>query len=728
MYSSKRTNKDTLGRFGLGSKVALSLNIDSYRVINRYNGKKMSFDVYLDKVDPVTPMFSNGNKNDSINLTDDCVAYFEQTTEKNGLELEIEIKKHNKKQVFEAIESQLMYMPDIKFLHRANGSLSYEEVDISAEVLYRDQNIVISESLVYDKPHILLGTNDALVNYGFIAFNELEIEPKRGAVGLIMDINDIEVTPSREAPIWSAKTREAVLKKYESVAKTAADYINKELATEKDYVQWLVKASQTMSALRSGNNDSVIGRLASIIDVSSLNNVSYPLDRTIEYEKKINMMMGNNLSVRVVSYNKYAKEVNRNNISSLDTLSLPIYFTKNNANQFVDRYIYEDVGDFVLIQGREGYRTDKMAKLVLSSSKIQHYDNIVVPEDVLDMYKLDEKSDTDGTAVPLTPAQRARVEAARRRAEAKVVLHVAKTSSNNVVFSSEELKVSELTSNFENKTRVVYGNGTDRNFMKHIAEAMPSGYFNGFKASSYYYNSDKPKDSYEIINSADKVNPVDFVLISNANDKYLANSSRFISLDNFIIKSYNKKTGKLVLSDDIKFILTASYARRLFNNRKSSFAEFRPGQMKFVDKDFNNFADTFNYSWVNRDIGALSDINDSFLHACMELAAIDAGFYKSDRAALLETINNEVPSCLCDTIDYISSVDALFLDKLNYIYDKLNIYDKFKPILALFSSKYYYNGDNEAAKTGKLIKELITLKNKSDDEVIQQQDNSSNTE
>jgi hypothetical protein len=323
MYSSKRTNKDTLGRFGLGSKVALSLNIDSYRVINRYNGKKMSFDVYLDKVDPVTPMFSNGNKNDSINLTDDCVAYFEQTTEKNGLELEIEIKKHNKKQVFEAIESQLMYMPDIKFLHRANGSLSYEEVDISAEVLYRDQNIVISESLVYDKPHILLGTNDALVNYGFIAFNELEIEPKRGAVGLIMDINDIEVTPSREAPIWSAKTREAVLKKYESVAKTAADYINKELATEKDYVQWLVKASQTMSALRSGNNDSVIGRLASIIDVSSLNNVSYPLDRTIEYEKKINMMMGNNLSVRVVSYNKYAKEVNRNNISSLDTLSLP---------------------------------------------------------------------------------------------------------------------------------------------------------------------------------------------------------------------------------------------------------------------------------------------------------------------------------------------------------------------------------------------------------------------
>jgi hypothetical protein len=57
-WSSKRANKDTLGNKGLGSKVALSLGVTSFRVITKYNGKKFKFDVFLDKVESVIPKYS----------------------------------------------------------------------------------------------------------------------------------------------------------------------------------------------------------------------------------------------------------------------------------------------------------------------------------------------------------------------------------------------------------------------------------------------------------------------------------------------------------------------------------------------------------------------------------------------------------------------------------------------------------------------------------------------
>ena len=173
-WSSKRTNKDTLGRLGLGSKVALSLGVDSFRVITKYNGRKFKFDVFLDKVESIIPKFSvKGVSNEPFILVDEkhelddegndviipaYIAYCETTEDKNGVEIQIEIKKHNKDLLFEAIEAQLMYLPNIKFQSRSLKETLYTTIDIAAKVLYRDANVVISESTVYDKPHILLGT------------------------------------------------------------------------------------------------------------------------------------------------------------------------------------------------------------------------------------------------------------------------------------------------------------------------------------------------------------------------------------------------------------------------------------------------------------------------------------------------------------------------------------------------------------------------------------------
>ena len=132
------------------------MNVDSFRVINRYNGQKFKFDVYLDKVDPITPKVSDGKINGCLQLTDSCKAYYEETTEKNGLEIQVEVKKHNKKLLFEAIQSQLMYLPNVKVYQKKQGSLMYEPVEIAAKELYRDEDIIISESTVYDKPHVCI--------------------------------------------------------------------------------------------------------------------------------------------------------------------------------------------------------------------------------------------------------------------------------------------------------------------------------------------------------------------------------------------------------------------------------------------------------------------------------------------------------------------------------------------------------------------------------------------
>lgn len=158
------------------------MGVDSFRVITKYNGRKFKFDVFLDKVESIIPKFSaKGQANEPFILVpektvlDDAgepvivpayIAYCEATTDKNGVEIQVEVKKHNKDLFFQAVEAQLMYMPDIKFMIKTYGSSTFTEKPIAAKILYKDNNVIISESTIFNKPHVLLGTGDALINYG----------------------------------------------------------------------------------------------------------------------------------------------------------------------------------------------------------------------------------------------------------------------------------------------------------------------------------------------------------------------------------------------------------------------------------------------------------------------------------------------------------------------------------------------------------------------------------
>jgi hypothetical protein len=49
-----------------------------------------------------------------------------------------------------------------------------------------------------------------MISYGTINFEELEMKKYTGNVSFILNINEVDVTPSRENVIWNTKTREAV--------------------------------------------------------------------------------------------------------------------------------------------------------------------------------------------------------------------------------------------------------------------------------------------------------------------------------------------------------------------------------------------------------------------------------------------------------------------------------------------------------------------------------------
>lgn len=706
-FSTKRSNKDSLGKWGLGSKVALSLNVDFFTVTTRYNGKKYSFEVYLDKVDPITPRFSHGKENHKIQLTDTCSAYYEETTEKNGLEVQVEIKKHNKKSLFEALESQLMYMPSIRVHHKALNSLTYEDKNIAAKVLYRDEDIIISESTVYDRPHVLLGTGEALISYGLVHFNELELEPKRGSVGLILDINDIEVTPPREAPIWSPKTREAILNKYNKVTETATKMVNQHLAASPDYLSWLRNISSVLGSLTNGSN-SVIGRLSSIIDISAIKDLSFPLDKTIKYHSDFITMVGNEINLRVIEYSRYGKKVNRTRIKSIGALNKPVYYSEKSANPFTDRYLYEENGEFVLIQPRDNvdpkqiisYLT-KVKDYLLSSAGVLKYDDVVVPQDRLDIYNAEDITEVTDDAAPVVKV--ASQAAKLRKQNAQIVVHTLNVGYGDFTFSAQTVDTSDLFSLYPSNVRIVYCKSGQRDFVKELAHNLHERFKVGYNSNATTYTE---PDHLKYFST--DVQPVAFIIIAQENLKYVKSSPRFISLKDFIFKSIDSTTGKLVFSDTLKTIMTVAAINSMIKIIPHLLRKLGEDAQEFTPKVATYMIPYTEY-WLSHSNSPRSrSLQNDFMLNCMHVHLHQEQIVNNTNSVV--DCNASIPDWLCEVIDFeITEVDSLFIDEIRKVLELEENYKSVQDLLQCFingSSSYSVHTDT----VKKNIKEYIVLK------------------
>src|SRR5690606_17615993 len=178
----------------LGAKAALS-TADYYTVTTRHNGKEYQFNVYKYKVDSVIPRFDlqTGKENPSFvfNEGTDKVfkGYYRETSLPNGTEIQVEAKRHNRREYINAVLSQLLYFDNIEFkIVRENGWV--EEVPVKAKVHYEDEDMILSDNNQFSKPHLVLNG----VNYGYVNFLEMELEEKVGNIALKVRPEDVEVT------------------------------------------------------------------------------------------------------------------------------------------------------------------------------------------------------------------------------------------------------------------------------------------------------------------------------------------------------------------------------------------------------------------------------------------------------------------------------------------------------------------------------------------------------
>lgn len=267
-FSTKRLSKLPLGKFGLGAKSPLSLGIDFFTIETRHNGRLFRLNVYSYKADPIVPAYNltTGRENKYIIFHDtndkgepiEIKVHYEDTTELNGTRITIPAKKHHKQQYIDAVKSQMLYFPNIQF-NLIDENLALQVIEYKANILFEDADIVISDNKYYDKPHILLNK----VNYGFINFEELELEDKMGNIAIKMAPEDVAINPSRESIIWNDMTKEMVLTKFNQVVEIATKLVNGELQ-EPDYIIWLRLCTNLGN--RWSNSNSVIGRLGKIVD------------------------------------------------------------------------------------------------------------------------------------------------------------------------------------------------------------------------------------------------------------------------------------------------------------------------------------------------------------------------------------------------------------------------------------------------------------------------------
>lgn len=506
-YSTKRLSSASLGKFGIGAKAPLSTGVPFYTMETRYNGKLFRFNIFSMTVDSIVPAFdldkgvAYGYEMLSGKDGKQIKAHWIPTEEKNGVKITIQVKKTHKAQYIDAVKSQLLYFDNLRFrVHHETGTI--ETIAYKADILYEDEYIVLSNNSWWAKPHILLNK----VNYGYIDWDELELEAKTGNIGIKVAPEDIEVNPSRESIMWSDKTKQMVLDRYKSVVGIATDFIQKELK-ETDFIKWMRICYQIHS--RRWGSNSIVNRLASIIDLSQVE-PHFPGNTDIRFHPS-NLMDG--LFIRHYSFetgrkaNRTTQKVIREEIKYgfAEYSDLPIVLIDENTSVRRDKYLLtkvypegflgirapewigEDFKDVVVTEDlmkqlelfSDGSKENKKrVKGVLSSvgavweglkasSEAVRYSSIEVPTGFT--CTEEDEEETAETEEEQEEAQKASITAAeRRKVEGKVIVHTpyyAIRSETPVKgeklysMSSIEVPIKEL--NDWDQEEIYYGNEAD---------------------------------------------------------------------------------------------------------------------------------------------------------------------------------------------------------------------------------------------------------------------------
>lgn len=349
-YSTKRLSRFGLGKYGIGAKAPLSTGNPFFTVINRYNGRELRFDIYLNKLVSTTPRFdmATGKENPMLVMNNGFKCYYTRTEEKNGLEVIVTAKKHHKQQYIDAVKSQLLYFDNVVFKIISHDG-RVEQIPVKADILYEDDIMILSDNKMYTKPHLLINR----VNYGNIDFVELELEDKLGNISIKMQPEEVSVSPSREHVLWDEMTRESVVKRFKEVQAVSEQLLQKEL-NQDDFMKWLRACIAVKNKLSTERSDSIVARLARLVDLNNYVPVYKPdpqfkLDRTLFAGVSVRKITSK--QERQGSHWKWKVDRSPATLSDLVDESLPILIQTTDTNWLRDRYLLDDVypGGFITI-------------------------------------------------------------------------------------------------------------------------------------------------------------------------------------------------------------------------------------------------------------------------------------------------------------------------------------------------------------------------------------------
>lgn len=352
-YSTKRNAKFALGKFGIGAKSALNVGHPFFSMITRYEGKQAKFNIYDYSVEPATPKFNmiTGQENASVNFGTEekpFMVYYEPTTGYNGIDIILYVKKHHKQQYIDAVKSQLLYFPEVRFEEVAvDGTVVH--IPTLAKISYEDDALIISDNDFHNKPHLLIDK----VNYGNINFQELELEDKNGNIGLKMSAEEVTVNPSRESVIWDDMTRDSIQTAFLRAVRSATERLEKELYQD-DLLKWL-SACHALSGGYRGQ-DLVLRALTKIVDMHAIDPRFQPNPKLRATFPFYEVLRGNRYSTfREKKGSKTLIKLDKSDwISTEAIINWPVYTISQNElksvrkNKFMASHLHP--GGFVLLE------------------------------------------------------------------------------------------------------------------------------------------------------------------------------------------------------------------------------------------------------------------------------------------------------------------------------------------------------------------------------------------
>jgi hypothetical protein len=201
--SDKRDTNDKIGGWGLGSKSPLAYQ-NYFEIITRHNGTKYHYVMSNESTEPKADKLSE-----------------EETDERNGTTIRIEVNREDVYQVSRDCERQLAY---------------FKTVYVKNEVQYYDNNFNIYEKGLWklrnnDQPfpdmHICLGQVSYPINW-----NVLEIEPIKIPVALSFNVGELDVTVSREEINYTDRVREALKERIQLVTDELSELYSQQLQVD----------------------------------------------------------------------------------------------------------------------------------------------------------------------------------------------------------------------------------------------------------------------------------------------------------------------------------------------------------------------------------------------------------------------------------------------------------------------------------------------------------------